>query len=165
MKYPRSTTLVSSEELQALRQLFDDYADTLDEQDLQAWPEYFTEDCLYQVISREGYLAGLLHATMHCDGLGMVKDRAQATQECTVYEPRFLRHFMHGLKVVGRGPDSWETRCNFMVIESTSDDEPRVLLVGQYVDVVVDTPQGLKFRRRLCVYDNFRIYTSLVFPV
>jgi len=30
---------------------------------------------------------------------------------------------------------------------------------------VVPTPDGPRLRERLCVYDNFRIYNSLVFPV
>lgn len=159
---PSST---GASDLASLRQFFEDYADTLDAQDLEHWPDFFTEDALYQVISRENHDAGLLHATMHCEGLGMIRDRAQATRECTVYEPRYLRHFLHGLRVRSASAESWETRCNFLVIESTSDDEPRVLLVGQYLDTVVQTAQGLRLKKRLCVYDNYRIFNSLVFPV
>lgn len=157
--------LASTDELHELRQLYEDYADTLDRLDLDCWPDYFTEDCIYQVTSRENHDAGLPHATMHCEGLGMVRDRAQATRECTVYEPRYLRHFLHGMRVISREGDELHMRCDFLVIESTSDDEPRVLVVGQYLDVVTLAPGGPKFRRRCCVYDNYRIYNSLVFPI
>ncbi|HSV78970.1 MAG TPA: nuclear transport factor 2 family protein [Ramlibacter sp.] len=156
---------VSTDLLQELRQLYEDYADTLDAQDLEGWPGYFTEGCRYQVISRENHEAGLPHATIHCDGLGMVKDRALATRECTVYEPRYLRHFMHGLRVSATEGDAIHARCGFMVVESVSDQEPRILVVGQYVDTIVRDGAGLRFRERLCVYDNFRIYNTLVFPV
>lgn len=165
MSVSSPTEAISASELQVLRQFLEDYADTLDAQDLEHWPDYFTEDALYQVISRENHEAGLLHATMHCDGLGMIRDRAQATRECTVHEPRYLRHFLHGLRVLSRSAQGLEARCNFLVIESTSDEEPRVLLVGQYLDTVVHTEEGMRFKKRLCVYDNYRIYNSLVFPV
>jgi len=156
---------VSADLMQELRQLYEDYADTVDSQDLDGWPSYFTQDCRYQVISRENHEAGLPHATIHCEGLGMVKDRALATRECTVYEPRYLRHFLQGLRVTGSDEAGMRVRCGFMVIESVSDEEPRILLAGHYLDWVVRQPEGLKFRERLCVYDNFRIYNSLVFPV
>lgn len=145
--------------------MYEDYADVLDDQNLEAWPGFFTDDCLYQVISRENHEEGLPHATIHCDGIGMVRDRALATRECTVYEPRYLRHFLQSLRVTGQDGDLIRTKCSFMVIESVSDEEPRVHVVGHYLDTVVRTPDGLKFRQRLCVYDNFRIYNSLVFPV
>lgn len=161
----QSAVILPAEQMQALRQLYEDYADTLDAQELENWPDYFTDDCLYQVISRENHDAGLSHATMHCDGIGMVRDRAEATRECTVYEPRYLRHFLHGLRVTAVEGGGLRVRCNLLLVESTSDDEPRILLVGQYLDLVAATPQGLKFRQRRCVYDNYRIYNSLVFPV
>ncbi|MBL0419279.1 nuclear transport factor 2 family protein [Ramlibacter sp. AW1] len=165
MTAPDAPARISSDLLQEVRQLYEDYADTLDEQDIDRWPGYFTADALYQVISRENHDAGLTHATIHCDGLGMVQDRAIATRECMVHEPRFLRHFLHGLRVTAAADGAMRARCNFLVIECTSDDDPRVLLVGQYQDALQRTPEGLKFRERRCVYDNFRIYNSLVFPV
>jgi len=159
------TSPPSNDLMQELRQLYDDYADTLDAQDLESWPGYFTEGCRYQVISRENHEAGLPHATIHCDGLGMVKDRALATRECTVYEPRYLRHFLQGLRVTGAEGDAIHARCGFLVVESVSDQEPRILVVGHYLDTLVRVGPELKFRERLCVYDNFRIYNTLVFPV
>lgn len=165
MPTPLTASAVGAEQLQQLRQFYEDYADTVDEPDLEAWPAFFMPDCLYQVISRENHHAGLPHAIMHCEGIGMVRDRAAAIRECTVYEPRCLRHFLHGLRVTGREGEDLRTRCNFLVVECTSDDDPRLLLVGQYLDIVVPTPDGFRFRERLCVYDNYRIHNSLVFPV
>jgi 3-phenylpropionate/cinnamic acid dioxygenase small subunit len=43
----------SSPELRAaLRDFYDDYAATLDADRIGEWPNFFTEDALYQVISR-----------------------------------------------------------------------------------------------------------------
>jgi salicylate 5-hydroxylase small subunit len=37
--------------------------------------------------------------------------------------------------------------------------------VGRYIDIVVQTPQGLKFAERLCVYDSEMIPNSIIYPV
>jgi anthranilate 1,2-dioxygenase small subunit len=148
-----------------IEQLHDDYAETADRLDIEAWPAFFTQDCLYIVTSRENHDAGLPHGTIYCEGLGMVQDRAAATRDCTVYEPRFLRHFIGRVKVDAVDGDMVRTRASVLVMESVSDKEPHVLIVGEYHDVLRRTPDGLKIKERRVVYDNFRIVNSLVFPV
>ena len=37
--------------------------------------------------------------------------------------------------------------------------------VGRYIDVVVRTPQGLKFASRLVVYDSEMIPNSIIYPI
>jgi len=151
--------------LPAITRLYEDYTDTLDNLDLDGWCNYFTEDCRYRVIGRENYDANLQHATIYCEGLAMVRDRAKATNECTVYEPRFLRHFLHRIRVEKMEGDTIHASASFMVVESVSDMEPYVHTVGRYIDVIVKTPDGLRFRSRDCVYDNYRIFNSLIFPI
>lgn len=149
-----------------IEQLHDDYAETMDRLDIAAWPDFFTDDCLYIVTSRENHDAGLPHGTIYCEGIGMVRDRATATVDCTVYEPRFLRHFLGRPKVDSADARTVKCRTSVLVIESVSDKEPHVLVVGTYHDVLRRADDGkLKFKERRVVYDNYRIYNSLVFPV
>ena len=148
-----------------IEQIHEDYAETMDGLDIAAWPSYFTEDCLYIVTSRENHDAGLPHGTIYCEGLAMVRDRANATLDCTVFEPRYLRHFIGRPKVDAIDGDLVHTRASVLVMESVSDKEPHVLIVGQYHDVLRRGPDGLKFKERRVVYDNYRIVNSLVFPV
>ncbi|MEX0924003.1 MAG: aromatic-ring-hydroxylating dioxygenase subunit beta [Rhodovibrionaceae bacterium] len=156
-------------ELRALKQdlweLYEDYAQACDRQDFQAWTTFFTQDCEYKAISRENFDEALPHATLYCDGLGMVKDRAMALRETAVYEPRHLRHFLSGLRVTSVAGDSIESEANFLVVESMSGRESRIVFVGTYVDRVVRTPQGLKFQSRQAVFDNYRVLVSLVVPI
>ena len=37
--------------------------------------------------------------------------------------------------------------------------------VGRYIDVVVRTPQGLKFTSRQVVYDSEMIPNSIIYPI
>jgi anthranilate 1,2-dioxygenase small subunit len=36
-----------------IEELYTEYAHVLDDGELEQWPDFFTEDCLYQIVSRE----------------------------------------------------------------------------------------------------------------
>jgi anthranilate 1,2-dioxygenase small subunit len=148
-----------------LRDFYDDYTFHLDEGQLEKWPGFFTEDCRYRVISRENYDADLPHATLYCDGLNMIKDRVTALRETTVYEPRSLRHLVGGLQVLDVDGGLIKSQANFAIFESLSDREPQVNMVGRYVDAIVRRGSRFLFKDRFCVFDNYRIRTSLIIPV
>lgn len=147
-----------------LRDIYDDYCAVLDEGRLDDWIGYFTDDALYMVMSRESFVNGLSHATMYCDGRAMIKDRANAIRETSVFEPRTLRHFVSGVRVLNDG-DVIEARASFLLTEALYNSEPEILMVGEYLDVLRREDGALKFKKRQAVYDNFRIRTALVMPV
>ena len=150
---------------QQLRDLFEDYAACIDDRELERWPDFFSDDALYRVIARENYDAGLTHAAMYCDGISMIRDRVVAIRETTVYEPRALRHFVSGVRVLGIDGDVVKATANFMIVEALANSEPRLSLVGRYIDTLVGVDGSWLFKDRSCVYDNYRIHTSLIFPV
>lgn len=148
-----------------IRDLYDEVADLLDRDEVERLPGYFTEDCLYQVISRENHDQGLPQATIFCDGVRMLRDRVLALRETQVYEPRHWRHFISGVRVTGTDGDEIRAQANVLVTEAMSDEEPTVLLVGQYRDRLVRRGDVLQFRERSVVYDNYRVVRSLIVPV
>ena len=149
-----------------LRDLYDDYGSALDAMRLEDWTGYFIEGSTYRVMGRETHDRGLSHATIYCDSLEMIRDRAAAIRETAVFGPRFQRHFISGLSVTGVDADGdIAARANFLIIESMFDAEPRILLTGLYIDRIRRTDAGLKFVDRLAVYDNYRIPTTLILPV
>lgn len=161
-----TTTAIDMSALRAqLRDFYDDYAACLDEGRLEDWPDFFTEDCHYRVLSRENYDAGLPIGLIYCMNKNMVKDRVTALRETTVYEPRSLRHFISGVRVIEAGADEIVAQANFAITEALSDREPVLNMVGSYQDVLVRSGQGFLLRRRDCVHDNYRVRTSLIIPV
>jgi anthranilate 1,2-dioxygenase small subunit len=148
-----------------LRTLNESYAACVDDGELERWPEYFVEDALYRITSRENHSQGLPLSEIYCVGVGMMKDRATAIQKTTVFEVRPLRHIIGGPRLLAIDGDRISVRTNFTIIESPSDAEPRVLMVGRYLDTVLERDGSLLFAERTCVYDNYRINTSLLFPV
>jgi anthranilate 1,2-dioxygenase small subunit len=148
-----------------LRDLYEDYAAALDDLRLDDWVAYFTEGSLYRVMGRETFDQELTHATIFCQGLPMIRDRAAAVHRTAVYEPRHLRHFVSGVRVVGFSNGEIEAEGNFMISEAMFDREARLFLTGQYKDRLVRTKDGLRFRERTAVYDNHAIPTTLIIPV
>src|SRR3546814_8669545 len=90
----------------------------------------------------------------------MIEDRVTATVEAALYQPRSLRHFISGVRIVGEDGGEVRTEANFLIIESLVEREPRLLMVGRYLDRVVREDEALKFRERTCVFDNYRIQRS-----
>lgn len=148
-----------------LRDFYDDYAACLDAEALRDFPDFFTEDALYRVISRENHDDGLELSPIYCLGRAMIVDRVTATLEAALYQPRSLRHFVSGVRVLGEDEGEVRATANFLIIESLVEQEPQILMVGRYIDRVVREDGALRFRERTCVYDNYRIRTTLVIPV
>jgi anthranilate 1,2-dioxygenase small subunit len=147
-----------------LRDLYDDYAAALDELDFTRWIECFTDDCSYRVVSRENFELKLPLSTMACDGAGSLRDRVAAIRQTAVFEPRTLRHIVSTVRINSIDGDI-RSQGNFITLECLSDREPHLFMVGRYLDRVVRQDGRLKLRERVCVFDNHRIRTSLVFPV
>jgi hypothetical protein len=82
-----------------LEELYADYVGVLDDGDYEAWPDFFTEECDYQVIARENFDQGLPLAAIRCESRGMLCDRVEAVRSTSMYEPRALRYrpgeFLH----------------------------------------------------------------------
>jgi anthranilate 1,2-dioxygenase small subunit len=148
-----------------LRDFFEEYAACLDAEALADFPSFFTEDAKYQVISRENHDDGLEHAPIFCLGRAMIEDRVTATLEAALYQPRSLRHFLGGIRILGEEGGEVRTETNFLIVESLIEKAPEILMVGRYLDRVVREGETLKLRERSCVYDNYRIRTTLVIPV
>jgi anthranilate 1,2-dioxygenase small subunit len=149
-----------------LRDLYDDYAAALDDLDFVRWTGFFTTDCVYRVVSLENWKETLSLSTIECHGAGSLRDRAAAIHQTTVFEPRTLRRMVSGVRVNAVLEDGEvQAQSNFTVYESLSDREPHLFMVGRYLDRLVRQDGRLLLRERVCVYDNYRVRTSLVYPI
>ena len=51
-----------------VERLLADYAGTIDDDQLEQWPEYFTHDCVYRILTRDGYRNRWPAGVVHCEG-------------------------------------------------------------------------------------------------
>ena len=148
----------------AIEALIHDYAHTIDDDRLEAWPDLFTEDCLYKVISRESHEQGLPAGFMVCETVGMLRDRVLALRVANVYEPHVYRHLISAIRIDGRDGEAWRVRTGFAVIRTMQGGETGVFLSGRYLDRIVFEAGAARFRERIVVCDSSRIDTLIVIP-
>jgi 3-phenylpropionate/cinnamic acid dioxygenase small subunit len=141
-----------------------EYSEVIDSGALERWPELFVEPCLYRIVSKENYDKGLPLSLMRCESLGMLRDRAFASQKLNVYGPRAWRHSITQIRP--REEDGRiGVRANFFVFETLQDQHSRVLCAGRYLDTLVRTEAGLRLREKICIYDAALIPGSIVMPL
>lgn len=141
------------------------YADVLDDGALEAWPDFFTTDCLYKVIPRENFEQGLPIALIYCESRDMLVDRVIAIRETALYVPRLVRHFTSSIRLREIGDDGLRLTANFALFQTMVDRPSELFLCGRYHDRVVDDGGQLRFAERVCVYNSTVVPTSLVYPV
>ena len=149
----------------AIQQLYADYASAVDSGKWDLWPEFFTEKCTYKLQPRENYERGFPLATMSLTSKGMLKDRVYGITETLYHDPYYQRHVV-GAPIVRKVENGRiHSEANYAVFRTKYDKESTVFNVGRYLDVVVQTPEGLKFEERLCIYDSEMIPNSIIYPI
>ncbi|WGR94006.1 hypothetical protein MTX26_31210 [Bradyrhizobium sp. ISRA443] len=68
--------------------------DAVDDVKLGDWPQFFTEDALYHVTTRENHEAALPIGIVRCLGRGMMTDRVKASYSANVFEPHVYNHII-----------------------------------------------------------------------
>ena len=97
----------------------------------------------------------------------MIQDRVYGVKETLYHDPYYQRHIVGIPRIlsVAGGGERIVSEANYTVIRTKFDGDSTILSAGYYHDVVVRTPQGLKFQSRLCVYDSEMIANSIIYPI
>ena len=158
-------TMVNFETHLALTQLYADYALAVDSGHWDLWPDFFTERCVYKLQSRENFERGFPLCTLSFTSKGMLKDRVYGIQETLYHDPYYQRHVV-GAPVVRKVEEGRiHAEANYAVFRTKLDKASTVFNVGRYIDTIVQTPEGLKFVERLCIFDSEMIPNSIIYPI
>src|SRR3954470_8936560 len=126
-----------------LQDLYTAYADCLDSDALERWPDFFTEDCRYRISSAENYEAGMPLGLIYATSKNMLHDRISALREANIYEPQRYRHIVSGIRTGcvpsaggqdGSGPDQIDLTASFVVIRTMQDGTMTLFAAGRYID-------------------------------
>ena len=149
-----------------MSRLHADYVDCIDSDLLEAWPDFFTPDALYRILTRDALANDWPAGLMHCEGRGMLHDRILSLRRANIYEPHGYRHLISSIRYKGEVDSGWRLHTNFAIVRTTRTTGVQdVFISGFYDDVVVDVAGELRFRERTVVLDSHRIDTLLVIPV
>jgi anthranilate 1,2-dioxygenase small subunit len=148
-----------------LEELYTDYVHCLDADELERWPDFFTEDCFYRITSAENYEAGMPLGLIHATSRNMLKDRVSALREANIYEPQRYRHLVSSVKVVEEKAATIELSANFLVVRTMQEGDMTLFAAGCYLDQVRREGGAWKFARKDVVLDSRQIDTLLAIPL
>jgi anthranilate 1,2-dioxygenase small subunit len=141
------------------------YIRAIDDDRLEAWPELFTEQCLYRIVTRENFDRGFALPLMECASRGMLVDRVTGYRRVNVYEPQRYTHLLSGLTLEFIDATHINCRQNYAVIRTMVTGEMTIFSAGIYHDRVVLDEDGAKFEERIVVQESRRVDTLLVIPL
>ena len=142
-----------------------DYAHTIDDDRLEEWPTFFTDDALYHITTRESAEAGLPIGIMHCQGRGMLEDRIKALRTANVFEPHTYCHLLGATRLTDRGEGVIEARTNFTVTRTMQDGGGEAFAIGKYLDEIVVDGNTIAIRSRQVILESRRVDVLLVIPI
>ncbi|KAA9022240.1 aromatic-ring-hydroxylating dioxygenase subunit beta [Niallia endozanthoxylica] len=148
-----------------IEELIHAYVQCIDGDHLEEWPEFFTEDCLYQIISRENYEQNLPASIIYCDSKGMLKDRVTAHRQANIFEKHVYRHIVSSIRITNQEEDVYTVYTNYAVFQTRLNGYSEVYNVGKYIDTIVFENGQAKFKEKKVVYDSLVIPTLLVTPI
>jgi anthranilate 1,2-dioxygenase small subunit len=141
------------------------YIRCIDNNELEAWPDFFLDECTYVVTTAENHRNGYSGGVIYADSKGMLTDRIAALRQANVYEKQSYRHIL-GLPFVSRnGGDSADSETPFLVVRIMHDGETAVFATGVYLDTYRAAGNDLKLARRVVVCDSSRIDTLMALPL
>ena len=142
-----------------------DYARCIDDDRLEEWPAFFSEDCIYRVTTADNHRDGMEAGVIFANSRGMLQDRISALREANVYEKQSYRHVLGMPSVIGREGEGVRCETSFMVARIMRDGSTSLFATGRYLDVyAMDAPEPL-LKQRLVVCDSSRVDTLMAIPL
>jgi 3-phenylpropionate/cinnamic acid dioxygenase small subunit len=137
--------------LNSLIALNADYAAAIDDNRLEDWPSFFTDDCFYRITTLQNHERGLPAGLVYADSRQMLADRVLSLRKANIYEAQRYRHLIGLPRVRKNDGDSATVETGFAS--------------GRYLDEVVLEGEVCRLRKRDVVCDSSRIDTLLAIPL
>ena len=141
------------------------YARSIDNDLVEQWPGYFTEDCLYVVTTADNHAAGMRAGVIYADTRGMLEDRVSALREANIYEQHRYRHIVGLPLVLEQDAAQARVETPFLLARTMRDGQTQLFLAGRYVDRVVQEDGELRLAERIVVCDSQDFDTLLAIPL
>jgi len=141
------------------------YARCIDSGNLEAWPDFFEEDCVYKITTADNRAQGLEAGLIFANSRGMLIDRVASLREANIYERHVYRHFLGQPWIVSQNANDVRSETSFFVARIMRDGTTDVYATGQYIDTYTLTGTEPKLRERIVVCDSSRFDTLLALPL
>jgi 3-phenylpropionate/cinnamic acid dioxygenase small subunit len=141
------------------------YIEAIDDDRLEAWPDFFRDKCLYRITTAENEAQGLPIGFIYATSKAMLRDRIKALRQANVYEAQRYRHVLSAPRVVSEQGGIAHIRTNFMVARIMHTGDTMLFATGRYEDrVSFDAGEAL-FAEKSVIIDSRQIDTLLAIPL
>jgi len=141
------------------------YAAAIDNDELEAWPAFFTEDGRYRITTKSDHAEGLPLGIIYATSRAMLVDRVTSLREANIFEDQGYRHVISPPRVLEADAMAIRAETNFMVVRTRHDGDMRLFAAGRYLDRITVTGDQLLFAEKICVIDSDKIDTLLAIPL
>jgi 3-phenylpropionate/cinnamic acid dioxygenase small subunit len=147
----------------AVERLHAQYVHALDSDQLEDWPDFFTEQGRYRIATAENEERGLPLPVLSAEGRAMMRDRIQSLRHANIYEPQRYRHLVSAVVVEKTSNRQAKATANFVVIRIMQDGDTIIFATGRYIDRIA-LPE-MKYDERVVICDSRRFDTLLAIPL
>ena len=148
-----------------IQELIGEYAERIDEDRLEEWPELFGDPCRYLVISRSNHEAGMRQGVMYAATRGMLLDRVFSIRRANLFEPHRYRHVIGPIRLKDVTGDQALVHSHFIVARIMHDGATSLFVTGRYLDRIDISAAPYRFSERIVVLDSDKIDTLLAIPL
>jgi anthranilate 1,2-dioxygenase small subunit len=141
------------------------YARCIDADQLERWPDFFTEKCFYTITTADSHRDGLEAGIIWADNRNMLADRVTALREANIYERHSYRHILGQPYILEEDRDEVHSETPFLVVRIMRDGSSDLYASGRYLDKFVFDDNDQRLAQRVVVCDSSRIDTLLALPL
>jgi 3-phenylpropionate/cinnamic acid dioxygenase small subunit len=140
------------------------YAEAIDEDRLEEWPEFFRPDGRYLITTAENVSQGFPIGIVSATSRAMLRDRIKALRQANVYEAQRYRHVLGAPRLISENGEL-KARTSFMVARIMHTGETMLFATGCYQDRIVVADGGATFAEKVVILDSRLIDTLLAIPL
>jgi anthranilate 1,2-dioxygenase small subunit/terephthalate 1,2-dioxygenase oxygenase component beta subunit len=141
------------------------YANTIDSDKLESWPDFFTPDTLYRVTHIENEQEGLPAGIVWADSRAMLEDRVAALREANIYERQRYRHLIGIPLLQSASAETAQATTPFMVARIMATGETQLFATGVFRDRFIKVNDCLLLAERVAVCDSTVTDTLMALPL
>ncbi|WP_395061620.1 aromatic-ring-hydroxylating dioxygenase subunit beta [Paraburkholderia silvatlantica] len=142
-----------------------EYCAALDGGEIERWPDFFTDDCLYRVTEYENAACGFPVGLVYAEGRGMLHDRAVAIARTQMFAPRQMLHFVSNVRILDANDKEIVAQSNYMLLQTLVEGATTLHQAGRLFDRFARRGNVLLLKERQAVYDTAVIANDLAYPV
>ncbi len=149
----------------AIADLMADYCHFIDDNRLEEWLDFFVEDCVYKILSRENEESSLPLDLMSCLNKNMLRDRVLSLRQANIYNIHTDKHVLGAVRVLGAENGAYRVRANYAAYQTNQDGLTELFGVGTYQDRIVFVGGKPYFKEKIVIADTFGIARMLSTPL